>query len=145
MNKRKVFAVIEVDDDMAIAEDKGTGDYLEEEFGWLEQSGISLRDWLLSDEDDVEKWARYIDYLIEWAFDHSDTTAYNNKSPACYDEWDDNEDDKLAKRMRIETALQCLRDNGIDKQECPEVLKALCYILCDDEIEDLLEESDYSD
>lgn len=40
---RRVFAIIEVDDDKAIAEDKGTGEYLEKEFGWLEQSGIDLK------------------------------------------------------------------------------------------------------
>lgn len=87
---RKIFAVIEVDDDRAIAEDKGTGEYLETEFGWLEQSGVILRDWLLSDGDDVERWARYIDYLIEWAFYHA-SDVYADSSPACYDEWLDNE------------------------------------------------------
>lgn len=90
---RKVFAIIEVDDDRAIAENKGTGEYLEREFGWLEQSGINLRDWLLSDADDIERWARYIDYLIEWAFYHS-SIVYADSSPACYDEWCDNEDEE---------------------------------------------------
>lgn len=87
---RKIFAVIEVDDDRAIAEDKGTGEYLETEFGWLEQSGVILRDWLLSDGDDVERWARYIDYLIDWAFCHA-SDVYADSSPVCYDEWLDNE------------------------------------------------------
>lgn len=81
---RKVFAIIEIDDDRAIAEDKGTGEYLETEFGWLEQSGVILRDWLLSDGDDVERWARYIDYLIEWAFAHSED-AYQGASPRRFD------------------------------------------------------------
>ena len=85
---RKIFAIIEIDDDRAIAEDKGTGEYLEQEFGWLEQSGITLNHWLVSDYDDVERWARYIDYLIEWAFDHS-SEDYDGMSPACYDEWCD--------------------------------------------------------
>lgn len=141
---RKIFAIIEVDDDRAIAEDKGTGDYLEREFGWLEQSGITLREWLLSDEDDIERWARYIDYLIEWAFYHSDS-MYADSSPACYDEWCDNEDAENHERIKIKNALKCLSDNGIDKSECPEVLKALCYILCDAEIESLLEDGDYND
>lgn len=63
---RKVFAIIEVDDDRAIFENKGTGEYLEREFGWLEQSGIVLKHWLIADDDDDERWARYINYLIEW-------------------------------------------------------------------------------
>lgn len=88
---RKIFAVIEVDDDKAIAEDEGTGSYLERMIGHLEQNGITLRNWLLSDEDDCERWARYIDYLIEWAFHHSDN-MYSDSSPVCYDEWCDNED-----------------------------------------------------
>lgn len=93
MAYRKIFAIIEVDDDRAIAEDKGTGEYLETEFGWLEQSGIVLNHWLLSDEDDTQRWARYIDYLIEWAFDHSGE-EYDGMSPACYDEWCNNENEE---------------------------------------------------
>lgn len=141
---RKVFAVIEVDDDKAIAENKGTGEYLEREFGWLEQSGVVLKHWLIADDDDDERWARYINYLIEWALYHSDG-IYADSSPACYDEWCDNEDLDNIERIKIKKAIQCLNDNGIDKSECPEVLKALCYILYDTEIEDALEEEDYSD
>lgn len=88
---RRVFAIIEIDDDKAIAEDKGTGEYLEKEFGRLEQSGIDLKHWLIADDDDTERWARYINYLIEWAFYHSDN-MYADSSPVCYDEWCDNED-----------------------------------------------------
>ena len=88
---RRVFAIIEVDNDKAIAEDKGTGEYLEREFGWLEQSGIALKHWLIADDDDTERWARYINYLIEWALDHSGEDC-DGMSPVCYDEWCDNED-----------------------------------------------------
>lgn len=52
-SKRKVIAIIEVDDDRAIAEDKGTLDYLETEFGWLEQSGIFLLNARILDDDDL--------------------------------------------------------------------------------------------
>jgi hypothetical protein len=51
---RKVIAIIEVDDDRAIAEDLGTIEYLEREFGWLEQSGISLQNARILDDDDEE-------------------------------------------------------------------------------------------
>ena len=46
-------------------------------------------------------------------------------------------------RENIRRALQCLEDNGIDKDECPVVLQALGYILTDTELEDLLTDEDY--
>ena len=141
---RKIFAVIEVDDDKAIAEDLGTGEYLEREFGWLEQSGITLRQWLLSDEDDVQKWARYIDYLIEWALAHTGE-EYTGMYPASYDYWCRKFGTPSFDRISIEKALRCLKDNGIEKSECPVVLQAMCYILYDAEIEDLLEDGDFDD
>jgi hypothetical protein len=49
---RRIIAMIEVDDDRAIAEDLGTIEYLEREFGWLEQSGILLGDARILDNDD---------------------------------------------------------------------------------------------
>ena len=49
---RTVVAIIEIDDDKAIAEDLGTIEYLEREFGWLEQSGISLSNARILDDDD---------------------------------------------------------------------------------------------
>lgn len=45
---RRVFAIIEVDDDKAIAEDKGTGEYLEKEIERLKQNGIDLEHWLIA-------------------------------------------------------------------------------------------------
>lgn len=49
---RKVLAMIEIDDDKAIAEYLGTLDYLEREFGWLEQSGIFFKEGRILDDDD---------------------------------------------------------------------------------------------
>jgi hypothetical protein len=49
---RTVIALLEVDDDKAIAEDIGTIGYLEREFGWLEQSGIRLDNARILDDDD---------------------------------------------------------------------------------------------
>ena len=49
---RTVIAILELDDDKAIAEDLGTIEYLEREFGWLEQSGISLENAKILDDDD---------------------------------------------------------------------------------------------
>lgn len=50
---RKILAMIEIDDDKAIAEDLGTLDYLEREFGWLEESGIFLKEGRILDDDDL--------------------------------------------------------------------------------------------
>lgn len=49
---RTVIAMLEVDDDRAIAEDLGTIEYLEREFGWLEQSGVFLQSARILDDDD---------------------------------------------------------------------------------------------
>lgn len=49
---RTVIAMLKVDDDKAIAEDLGTVEYLAREFGWLEQSGISLQNARILDDDD---------------------------------------------------------------------------------------------
>jgi hypothetical protein len=51
---RTIIAVIEVDDNKAIAEDLGTIDYLDREFGWLTESGISLKDARILDDDDKD-------------------------------------------------------------------------------------------
>ena len=49
---RKVLVLIEVDDDRAIQEDMGTIEYVEREFGWLEQSGVYLQNARILDDDD---------------------------------------------------------------------------------------------
>ena len=49
---RKVLVLVEVDDDRAIQEDMGTIEYIEREFGWLEQSGIYLNEARILDDDD---------------------------------------------------------------------------------------------
>lgn len=46
-------------------------------------------------------------------------------------------------RDNIEHALLCLADNGVDADATANVLQALCYILMDVEIEDMLKEDDY--
>ena len=49
---RKVIAIIEVDDNKAIAEGLGTIEYVEREFGWVKESGIFLQCTKILDEDD---------------------------------------------------------------------------------------------
>lgn len=69
--KRKVFAVIDVDDEMAFTQiNDGPVAYLEKEFERLEQSGISLDGCFVADEDADSPWERYTIYLAQFAFDH---------------------------------------------------------------------------
>ena len=49
---RTVIALLEIDDDMAIAEDMGTLDYLDQTCGWLISDGIILREAKILDDDD---------------------------------------------------------------------------------------------
>lgn len=85
---RRLFVELSVDETRLLDENCDTiGERLEQEFGWLEQSGIFLKQYLIGDEDDVDAWTLYINYLFEWAFDHSyeeDTTI----SPYSYAQWE---------------------------------------------------------
>lgn len=47
-------------------------------------------------------------------------------------------EDRRLSQSQVDAALQCLIDNGIDKDESGIVLQALCYILMDEEIEEML-------
>ena len=51
---RKLILSVDVDESFAIEEDIGTIDYLEREFGWLNDSGIYLDQARIVDEDDAE-------------------------------------------------------------------------------------------
>lgn len=91
MVTREFVAILGFDEDAASRYeetnglgDTAPGDFLEREFGWLEQSGIFLSEWALVDGD--VKWERYIRYLVEWAVSHS-SEDYEGMTPASYDEW----------------------------------------------------------
>ena len=49
---RTVIAILEVDDNKAIAEDLGTIDYLEREMGWVAERGVFLQSAKILDDDD---------------------------------------------------------------------------------------------
>ena len=51
---RKLILLVGVDENFPINEDMGTIDYLEQEFGWLNDSGIYLDQARIVDEDDAE-------------------------------------------------------------------------------------------
>lgn len=44
----------------------------------------------------------------------------------------------MLNKDKIEKAMQCLVDNGIEEDEADTVLQALCYILIDEEILDYM-------
>lgn len=66
------------------------GSYLEREMGWLTESGIRLKDWFIADIDDESNWARYINYLVSWAFSHLED-EFEGMTPASFNEWLSNE------------------------------------------------------
>ena len=51
---RQILAFISVDETTPIEEDIGTIEYLEREFGWLQESGIFLEVAKILDDDDKE-------------------------------------------------------------------------------------------
>lgn len=51
---RKILAELFVEDDRAIEEDLGTIDYVEREAGWMSESGISVGQMRILDDDDPE-------------------------------------------------------------------------------------------
>lgn len=91
MATREFITIIGYDENIATGfdnsnghEDTAPGEFLEREFGWLEQSGLSLEDWALADGDVL--WERYLLYLVQWAIEHN-SDEYQGMSPACFDEW----------------------------------------------------------
>lgn len=44
----------------------------------------------------MDAWTLYIAYIIDWAINHKDT-KYEGMSPACYDEWCNNEYEGIKK------------------------------------------------
>ena len=52
--ERKILAELFVEDDRAIEEDLGIIDYVEREAGWMSESGISVGQMRILDEDDPE-------------------------------------------------------------------------------------------
>ena len=92
----KIFAEIYLDEDAAVqyGETNGvdTGDintYLSNEMGWVEDSGIYLGDFI-REHHESSNYHEYLLYLLQWVFDHKGE-AFAGMSPACFDEWLNNE------------------------------------------------------
>lgn len=85
MAERTIYAEITLDDDKAFEEnDMEPIEYIEREFGWLQQSGISLEQAVIIDTD-CDDWDRYLNYLFQWAFDNTSEEA--PESPLSFNVW----------------------------------------------------------
>ena len=81
----KVYAEFDVDDDRLIDNDDETlSERFEEECGWVEQSGMILKNKLVVDEND--DWYRYLRYLVDWAM-KSQNLVTKTDSPLSYKEF----------------------------------------------------------
>lgn len=89
-NKRIVFAKLAVNDDKAIRANLGTLDYFADQINRI-HGRVELCSAILAEKDSDSEWERYINYLSQWVICHNDE-ACEGMSPACFEEWRDNED-----------------------------------------------------
>ena len=81
----KVYAEFDVDEDRLIDNDDETlSERFEEECGWVEQSGMILKNKLVVDEND--DWHRYLRYLVDWAMKFQNLVTKTD-SPMSYEEF----------------------------------------------------------
>lgn len=89
MDKRKIIAIIEVDADTAFkVVDDGPVPYLEQTVPKID--GCSLVDAFISDEDEDDQQQAYLNYLVEWAFNHQGEDL-KGAQPISYDKFCENE------------------------------------------------------
>ena len=85
---RRFFTEIFVDENFNDKYDEiGPGDFLESKMKPLAESGIKLENWLIADDDDDEPRARYINYLLEWCFEHAEQFDGPPESPLSFEQW----------------------------------------------------------
>ena len=81
----KVYAEFDVDDNRLIDNDDETlSERFDEECGWVEQSGMILKNKLVVDEND--NWHRYLRYLVDWAMKPQNLVTKTD-SPLSYKEF----------------------------------------------------------
>lgn len=70
---RKIIAVIDADEELLLANhpEDGIGTAFEKEMEGVRSCGIQVADWVISDSDDEVEYARYINYLFQWALEHA--------------------------------------------------------------------------
>lgn len=85
---RNILAVIDVDDEV---NDGQVIDTLEQKMDG--DINVHLDNAVILDEDSDSAHERYLRYLQDWIFNHSDP-LFEGCSPAGFDEWKDNEDEE---------------------------------------------------
>lgn len=89
--EREIFVKLAVRDELAERQNQGTLDYVESKAGNLLKDGIWIKDAIMAESDSDDQQERYLNYLLNWVIDHHDC-EYAGMSPACFEEWCDNED-----------------------------------------------------
>ena len=85
---RNILAVVNVDDTI---NDGQVIDTLEQKMDG--DINVHLDNAVILDEDSDSAHERYLRYLQDWIFDHTDP-LFEGCSPAGFDEWRDNEDEE---------------------------------------------------
>ena len=105
--KRTVFAKILVNDEINNGQ---VLDTLEKQA--LEMAHCDLEEAICAEADSDSRHERYINYLINWAIEHNDE-AFEGCSPACFDEWFDNEGEEDEEDVEYDVALGCNEDDYV--------------------------------
>ena len=85
MSIRKLYVELELDDSKAENKDLGTIEYLEQEFGWIKESGIKINSAFIADDDEDDPYAAYINYIADWCFNHSGDDVVRKPLLSYYD------------------------------------------------------------
>ena len=104
--KRTVMAIIEVEDSV------NNGQVLDTFEKSLDQSNCKIENAIILDKDSDSAHERYLNYLMNWIADHHED-EFKGCSPACFDEWLDNEGEEDEEDIEYDVALGCNEDDYV--------------------------------
>ena len=104
--KRTVMAIIEVEDSV------NNGQVLDTFEKSLDQSNCNIENAIVLDKDSDSTHERYLNYLMSWIADHHED-EFKGCSPACFDEWLDNEYEEDEEDVEYDVALGCNEDGYV--------------------------------
>ena len=104
--KRTVMAIIEVEDSV------NNGQVLDTFEKSLDQSNCNIENAIVLDKDSDSTHERYLNYLMSWIADHHED-EFKGCSPACFDEWLDNEGEEDEEDIEYDVALGCNEDDYV--------------------------------
>ena len=104
--KRTVMAIIEVEDSV------NNGQVLDTFEKSLDQSNCKIENAIILDKDSDSTHERYLNYLMSWIADHHED-EFKGCSPACFDEWLDNEGEEDEEDIEYDVALGCNEDDYV--------------------------------